>query len=130
MTIGYVFSSVLLAIATALFTFNGIRFLLPPHGGSDATAIILVTTILIGYSLLPKPDWLNRLNFLVVPLGTLTFIVVASQFEPQVGEGVGYAVMFAIFTFFVPFLIYIAIIVTNLYFCLVKPKANHPESLD
>lgn len=113
----YIITSILLAFSTSLLLFNGVKYLLSSRAGNDLLVILSVTIMLCGYSFFPKPQWLNRYNWLAVPLLSFSFVFVVSYYDPRVGQGFARAILFSLFTFDVPFLIYLAVVVANLIAC-------------
>ena len=85
---------------------------------NDVLAVVLVTIVLSVYSLAPKPNWLNRLNWLLVPVFTALFVYATSFFEPKVANGVMWAFFFSVYAFLIPFLLYFGIVIANLVFCI------------
>ena len=113
----YVTSSVLLAIGTGIYMANGVRFLLPSHPRSIITATVLISVVFSAYSLTPKPKHINGLNWLLVPIMGLVFVYVSSIFVPDVMNGFMWALVFSIFTFFIPAGIYLVLVIANFIAC-------------
>ncbi len=123
----YFVTSILLAIATGMFMFNGVRFLLPSQPYGDVKTVLIIAVAYSAYSLFPKPNWLNRLNWLVVPLSGSIFVYFASFYDPRVLQGVGWAFAFSVFTFFVPIIIYFIILIANIFACESSFKINEND---
>lgn len=123
----YFVTSILLAIATGMLMANGVRYLLPSQPYGDLKTIAIIAVVFSTYSLWPKPNWLNRLNWLVVPLSGFIFVGLASFYDPHVWQGIKWVLVFSMFTFFVPFIVYLIILVANFLSCQSSFKENEND---